>query len=144
MAEIAGKKPVLTRRLRVDPLSQLNDTLAEHYRKKRAHYAIDSKKTYDRALHRIFSDAHEHRNRPAASTFLRQNRARIRQMVAQWTEEHQLTLDEILDEMIVRCRELKLRAVGPRRQLRMNFIVLLTAETVHSLCSPSRRQWFAL
>jgi hypothetical protein len=65
-------------------------------------------------------------------------------MVAQWTEEHQLTLDEILDEMIVRCRELKLRAVGPRRQLRMNFIVLLTAETVHSLCSPSRRQWFAL
>ena len=144
MAEIAGKKPVLTRRLRVDPLSQLNDTLAEHYRKKRAHYAIDSKKTYDRALHRIFSDGPEHRNRPAASTFLRQNRARIRQLVAQWTEEHQLTLDEILDEMIVRCRELKLRAVGPRRQLRMNFTVLLTAETVHSLCSPSRRQWFAL
>jgi hypothetical protein len=65
-------------------------------------------------------------------------------MVAKWTEEHQLTLDEIIDEMIVRCRELKLRAVGPQRQLRTDFTVLLTAETVHSLCSPSRRQWVAL
>ena len=35
---------------------------------------------------------------------------------AKWTEEHQLTLDEIIDEMIVRCRELKLRAVGSQRQ----------------------------
>jgi uncharacterized protein (DUF2461 family) len=135
---------VLTRRLRVDPLSRLTDTLAEHYKKKQAHYSVDSKKTYDRALQRIFSDNPRHRRSPAASTFLRQNRARIRQMVSKWTEEHQLTLDDILDEMIVRCRKLKLRAVGPQRELRMNFTVLLTAETVHSLCSPSRRQWFAL
>src|SRR5215471_9647336 len=46
--------------------------------------------------------------------------------------------------MITRCRELKLRAVGPERQLRMDFIVLLTAKTVYSLCSRSRRQWLAL
>ena len=46
--------------------------------------------------------------------------------------------------MIDRCRELKLRAVGPERKLRMDFTVLLTAKTVHSLYSPSRRQWFAL
>ena len=37
-----------------------------------------------------------------------------------------------------------LRAVGSERQLRMEFIVLLTAKTVHSLYSPSRRQWLAL
>jgi hypothetical protein len=144
MAEIAGQRPVLTHRLRVDPLNTLTRTLAEHYKKKQAHYAVNSKKTYDRALHRIFSDDPRHSRSPAASTFLRQNRARIRQMVAKWTEEHQLTLDEIIDEMIVRCRELKLRAVGPQRQLRTDFTVLLTAETVHSLCSPSRRQWVAL
>jgi hypothetical protein len=144
MAEIAGQRPTLTHRLRVDPLNKLTDTLAEHYRKKQAHYSVNSKKTYDRALHRIFSDDPVHRRSPAASTFLRQNRARIRQMVAKWTEEHQLTLDEIIDEMIVRCRELKLRAVGPQRQLITDFTVLLTAETVHSLCDPARRQWVAL
>ena len=31
MAEIAGQRPMLTHRLRVDPLNQLTDTLAEHY-----------------------------------------------------------------------------------------------------------------
>jgi hypothetical protein len=64
--------------------------------------------------------------------------------VARWTGEYQLTLDSVLDDMIDRCRELKLRAVGPERQLRTDFTVLLTAKTVHSLYSPSRRQWFAL
>ena len=46
--------------------------------------------------------------------------------------------------MIARCRELKLRAPGNQRQLVINFTVLLTAKTVHSLYSPSRREWFAL
>ncbi len=144
MAEVADEKPVLTRRRQVDPLSRLTYTLAEHYERKLAHYAIDSQKTYDRDLQRIFSDDPKHGNSPAASTFLRQNRAKIRQMVSKWTGEYQLTLDAVLDDMIGRCRELKLRAVGSERQLRIDFTVLLTAATVHSLYSPSRRQWIAL
>jgi hypothetical protein len=144
MAEVAKERPALTRRLRVDPLSRLTTTLAEYYEKKRAHYAIDPQKEYDRDLHRIFSGDPRHHGAPAASTFIRRNRARIRQTVSKWTGEYQLTLDAILDDMIGRCRELKLRAVGPESKLRMDFTVLLTAKTVHSLCSPSRRQWFAL
>jgi hypothetical protein len=144
MAEIATEKPQVTRRLRVDPLSRLNQTLAEHYENKRAHYAVDYPKIYDRDLRRIFSDDPRHRRAPAASAFLRRNRARIRQIVSKWTGEYQLTLDAVFDDMIGRCRELKLRAIGSERQLRMEFIVLLTAKTVHSLYSPSRRQWLAL
>jgi Putative zinc-binding metallo-peptidase len=144
MAEIATERPVLTRRLHVDPLSRLTQTLAEHYEKKREHYAIDYPKVYDRDLRRIFSADPRHRRSPAASAFLRRNRARIRQIVSKWTGEYQLTLDAVFDDMIGRCRELKLRAVGSERQLRMEFIVLLTAKTVHSLYSPSRRQWLAL
>jgi hypothetical protein len=144
MAEIATEKPVLTRRLHVDPLSRLTQTLAEHYEKKREHYAIEYPKIYDRDLRRIFSADPRHHRSPAASAFLRRNRARIRQIVSKWTGEYQLTLDAVFDDMIGRCRELKLRAVGSERQLRMEFIVLLTAKTVHSLYSPSRRQWLAL
>jgi hypothetical protein len=144
MAEISAEKPTLTRRLQVDPLRRLTHTLVEHYEKKQALYAVDSQTTYDSDLHRIFSDDPKHRQSLAASTFLRQNRAKIRQMVSKWTGEYQLTLDAVLDEMIIRCRELKLRAVGHERQLKMDFTVLLTAKTVHSLYSPSRRQWFAL
>jgi Putative zinc-binding metallo-peptidase len=144
MAEIAAEKPVLTRRLHVDPLSRLTQTLAEHYEKKREHYAVEYPKIYDRDLRRIFSADPRHHRSPAASAFLRRNRARIRQIVSKWTGEYQLTLDAVFDDMIGRCRELKLRAVGSERQLRMEFIVLLTAKTVHSLYSPSRRQWLAL
>jgi hypothetical protein len=144
MAEIAGTRPMLTRRLHVDPLRRLNQTLAEHYQKKLAHYAVGHPTIYDRDLLRIFSDQARHRRSPAASAFLRHNRAKIRQIVAKWTGEHQLTLDAVFDDMIGRCRELKLRAVGSERQLRMEFIVLLTAKTVHSLYSPTRRQWLAL
>ena len=144
MAEIASEKPMLTKRLRVDPLRQLGVTLAEHYEKKQQRYSVDAPTTYDRELNRMFSASPRHRRSQAASTFLRRNRARIRQMVSKWTGEYQLTLDAVLDDMIDRCRELRLRAVGPERQLTMDFAVLLTAKTVHSLYSPSRRQWIAL
>jgi hypothetical protein len=144
MSEIAGAKPMLTKRLKVDPISQLTTTLADYYKKKQSRYALDVPTTYDRELNRIFSASPRHRRSQAASTFLRRNRARIRQMVSKWTGEYQLTLDAVLDDMIDRCRELRLRAVGPERQLTMDFAVLLTAKTVHSLYSPSRRQWIAL
>ena len=65
-------------------------------------------------------------------------------MVSRWTGEYQLTLDALLDDMIVRCRELNLRAVGPERKLLMEFTVLLTAKTMHALFGPSRRKWIAL
>src|SRR6266545_4875048 len=111
MAEIAGVAPLLTRRERVDPLSQLTQTLAEHYRKKQALYAFATPKTYDRDLQRLFSADPRHRRSPAASLFIRRHRAGIRHLVARWTGEYQLTLDALLDDMIVRCRELNLRAV---------------------------------
>ena len=144
MAEIASAPPLLTRRERVDPLAELNETLAEHYRKKQALYVFDTPKTYDRDLLRLFSSDPRHRRSQAASAFIRHNRARVRQMVARWTGEYQLTLDALLDDMIVRCRELDLRAVGPERKLIMEFTVLLTAKTVHALLGPSRRKWIAL
>ncbi len=144
MGEIVEEKPKLTRKFKVDPLSTLKYTLGEYYDKKQARYAVYYPKTYDKELYRIFSADPKHRRSPPASQFLRHNRTQIRQMVAKWTREHQLTLDTVIDNMIGRCRELKLRAVGPQRQLVMDFTILLTAMAVRSLYNPSRREWFAL
>ena len=115
MAEIATERPLLTHRERVDPLREMTQTLAEHYRKKQALYTFATPKTYDRDLQRLFSADPARRRSMAASTFIRRHRAKIRQLVARWTGENQLTLDALLDDMIVRCRELKLRAVGPEK-----------------------------
>lgn len=144
MREIAGKKPVKTSLKKIEPLRVLSMTLQEHYERKQAAYAVNFPKTYDHDLMRLFASNERHPHAPAASTFLRKNRARIRKAVSRWTGEHQLTLDTLMDEMIGRCRELKLRAVGPERKLRMDFTLLLTAKTVHAIYSHSRRKWFAL
>jgi len=144
MAEIAEERPVLTRRLVVEPLSRLTTTLADYYARKRERYLVAPPTIYDRDLQRIFSGNPRRMSAPAASRFIRQHRAEIRELVSQWTGEYQLALDQVLDAMIARCRALRLRAVGSERALVMNFAVLLTAKTVHALYSRSRRQRFAL
>lgn len=144
MSEIAGKRPLITTRERVDPLGRLSQTLEDHYKKKQAFYAFTPAKTYDRDLSRLFSADPRHQRAKPASVLIRRNRAQIRQLVARWTGENQLTLDAVLDEMISRCRELDLRAVGPEQKLVLDFIVLVTAKTMHAMFGPSRRKWIAL
>ena len=144
MREIAGKRPPIATRERVDTLGRLSQTLEEHYKKKQAFYAFTPPKTYDRDLSRLFSaDPRHHRSQPA-SALIRRHRSQIRQLVSRWTGENQLTLDAVLDEMISRCRELDLRAVGPEQKLVLDFIVLVTAKTMHTMFGPSRRKWIAL
>jgi len=63
-------------------------------------------------------------------------------MVARWTGEYQFTLDQVLNDVIGRCRELKLRAVGSEQRLRTDFAVFLTVQTMHYLYN--RRNWIAL
>lgn len=144
MDEIAGKRPLLTSRERVSPLHELSETLGSHYQKKQAFYAIKPPKTYDRHLYRLFSANPRHRRAQPASVFIRRHRAHLRQLVARWTGEDQLTLDAVLDDMITRCRVHNLRAAGSERKLLTDFTVLLTAETMHALFGPSRRKWIAL
>jgi hypothetical protein len=144
MAEIGAAKPVVSSRAQIDPLRRHRKTLADHYAARRRLYTIQYPSTYDRDLRRLFSDQPEHRHHPAASTFLRSNRRKIRQMVARWTGEYQLTLDHVLGQMMGRCRELRLRAVGSERQLRLDFAVLLTVQTMHALYSQARRSWIPL
>src|ERR1041385_4285206 len=144
MVEIAGKRPSLTHREKVDPLSTLTQTLGDYYKRKRSLYLVDTPRTYDRDLRRLFSADPRHHRCEAASSFIRRNAAPVRELVAKWTGEYQLTFDAVLDDMTQRCRELNLRAVGPERKLIMEFTVLLTAKTMHALFGPSRRRWIAL
>lgn len=144
MTEIKDKRPPALPRAHIDPISRLNQTLAEHYEKKRAQYVIDFPKIYDNDLRRVFSSEPRHAQAPTAASFLRRHRVRLRQLVSKWTGEYQLTLDTVLDDMIGRCRELQLRAPGSERRLFTDFAVILTAQSVHLLDNPSRREWIAL
>ncbi len=144
MAELAGVAPVARNRTVVDPLRKLNRTLFEHYTYRQAVYSVEYPKTYDEDLQRLFSDNPRHSAKPTAAAFLRQHRGDIRRIVSRWTGEYQFSLDQVLTDMIGRCRELKLRVIGDERQLLTDFLVLLTARTMGFLVGQGRRDWIAV
>ncbi|MGQ0650090.1 MAG: putative zinc-binding metallopeptidase [Gemmatimonadaceae bacterium] len=144
MEELALRKPgVVTRRV-VEPIERLRKTLGEHYASRRKKYSVVFPNIYDTDLRRLFSDQPHHRRREAASSFLRRHRSEIRILVAKWTGEYQYTLDQVLGDIIGRCRDLRLRVVGSERQLLTDFSVLLTVKTMHFLYEQGRRAWIAL
>lgn len=133
MREIADEPAKVTTRRYSDPLRTLRKTLREHYRKKRAHYGLDHPNFYDRDLRRLFSDAPEHADCPSASRFISQLRAKLRSSVSFWTGEYQYTIDQVLREMVQRCRELNLRMHRPPEDVERDLLVLLTMQTMNYL-----------
>jgi hypothetical protein len=142
MDEIADLRPPKRSRARPDEVSRLKKTLDEHYRDKRERYSVGYFDGYDRDLCRLFSAAPEHRRRPTAASFLRSHRREIRELVSRWTGEYQFTLDHVLKEMMGRCRELGLRAVGSERKLKLDFAIVLTVHTM--TCLQRRHMWHEL
>jgi len=142
MEELKKAPPLVHSRRQIDPLHTLTRTLREYYAEKQRLYQVSYPDIYDRDLIRLFSADPKHRDYEMASKFLRRNRAAIRRLVSRWTGEYQFTLEQVLNDLIGRCRELKLRAVGSERKLLMDFAVLLTVKTMHFLYS--RKNWIAL
>ena len=139
MRSLRGKKAVVDNAEEVDPLRRLRHTLRRHYRQKRRRQGIEHPKFYDRELRRLFSDAPEFANNMTAAQFLGKIRRHVRRVVADWTGIYQYTIDKVLEDMITRSRELKLRLAVPEEQARYEFTVLLTVQTMNYLHSGRHR-----
>jgi hypothetical protein len=142
MDEIAGKRPPVTTRERSIRCPAQPDAWRALPEKSRRSTPSSRRRLRPRPAPSVLRRSTASRAQPAAS-FIRRHRAQVRQLVAQWTGENQLTLDAVLDDMISRCRELDLRP-PVRTQALVNFTILLTAKTMHALFGPSRRKWIAL
>jgi hypothetical protein len=139
MQSIRGRTPRVVNGAEVDPLTKLRKTLRRHYRNKRRHYGVEHPHFYDRDLRRIFSDAPEFSANITAVQFIARIRRTVRRVVASWTGIYQYTIDQVLEEMISRCRELKLRLAVPEEQARQEFTVLLTVQAMNYLHSGGHR-----
>jgi hypothetical protein len=133
MREIRDQKPPVTTRRLYEPVHQIRRTLREHYRKKRDHYGLDHPGFYDPNLRRLFSDAPEHKGNPTAASFLKRVRRELRTTVARWTGENQYTIDQVLKEISVHCREQRLRLRGAEAQTKQDMLVLLSVQTMNYL-----------
>lgn len=133
MAEIGDEPARVRSRRHVDGLRTNPKTIREHYKWKRWFYGTEHPDFYDRDLKRLFSDAPEHRRRETAVAFLKRVRPQMRERVAHWTGLSQYTIDQVLRDMIGRCRELKLRVHQAERKARMDTTVMLTVQTMNFL-----------
>jgi len=139
MGTLKGVPPRVDNPAEVDPLSGLRRTLRQHYRSKRRHYGIDYPNFYDRDLRRIFSDEPQFSANPTAAQFIGRIRRPVRKVVGRWTGIYQYTIDQVLEDMTARCRELRLRLAVPEDTARQEFTVLLTVQAMNYLHAGGHR-----
>ena len=139
MDEIAEKPQRVRTRQKPWSLPKLRYTLRTHYERRRERFRPGFSDVYDNDLKKIFSSRPSARHNETAAAFLRRHRAEIREQVAEFTGEYQVTIDQVLKEIIGRCKELKLWRAYGEHQTRSDFAVMATAHTV--LLQHRRDQW---
>ncbi|MFK7766583.1 MAG: putative zinc-binding metallopeptidase [Mariniblastus sp.] len=133
MDGLADKPPAVKSRKKVDPAHRNKKTLREHYDERRSRYSIDSPSVFDDDLRKMFPQTPKSRRSKTAAAFLKKNRDVFSQSIAQWTGEYQYNINQVLREMIDRCRVLKLYVDGDETELRQNLSIMLTVHTMNYL-----------
>ncbi len=133
MEEISGRAPVVRRRAKVEPVGELKITLRAHYERKRAHYVLKRPAPFDRDLQRIFVPRKGHEARATAVQFLRRHRRELVHAVAEGTGMHAYAVDQIMAQIIERCRALRLRLSVSQEQTTRKVLVMLTTQAMHGV-----------
>jgi hypothetical protein len=139
MRGLRGKDPLVTSEQEVEPLRSLRHSLAYPYRQRRKHHGVEHPDFYDRDLRKLFSDDPQFSGNLTAAQFIGRIRQPVRRIVASWTGIYQYTIDRVIEAMIRRCQELKLRLAVPADQAANEFTVLLTVQTMNYLHSGRHR-----
>lgn len=142
MGGLAGRKPALRSRRRVEPLAENRKTLRTHYEEKHARFIAAHAELYDRGLRRLFSTTPGRITQETAADFLRRTRPELRRAVSDVSGEHEYTVDQVLQEMIMRCRQLRLYRHQNQRKSEEEAAALLALQTRNYLENGQHR--FAL
>lgn len=134
MASIAGATAPVRGRSQIDPLTKNRKTLRQHYAEKRRHYGIAAPVFYDGDLQRVFCQNPTHgKKRRTAAAFLRRVTPELCRLCAHGTGEPPYMIEQLIQEMVRRCREMKLYIDAPERQVMLDVAVLITVLTVNYL-----------
>jgi len=119
MGELHGQRPANLDRRVVEPLAENTRTLREHYRRKQARYALDTRRSYDRPLLRVFVPREARPRAVAASRFLREMRPQLARLLVRRARMHPYLVNHVMRTAVQRARVLDLRLkAGQRRSKR--------------------------
>ena len=99
----------------IEPLSENTRTLREHYRRKQRRYEVDTRRSYDRPLLRVFGPADEHPRSLPAARFLRDVRPQFHRLLVRRARMHPYLVNHVLRTTIHRARALNLRLRSSQR-----------------------------
>lgn len=108
MGEIRGERPLVDNRDYVEPIAENTRTLAEHYRRKRARYRLDTPDAYDLRLKRIFGNRRKGKRELRASAFVRECRPQLERLLMRRSRLYPYLVHHVLRTVIQRCRDLDL------------------------------------
>lgn len=128
MHELGDQAPRVRTRAHIDPLRSEQGTLRDYYRKKQARYSLHLPGTFDDHLRSVFPSAA--RGRESAASFLRRRRADIRRRVAHVTGRETYLVDQVLDEILPRCRILGLARPQLEQRAFVDACILVTTLAV--------------
>ena len=132
MQDISRKKPMNRCRERVERLRENRKTLREHYEEKRAFYGINIPALYDGELKRLFPQIQDaNGTRRSAAVFLRKLKPEFIQLCARGVGESPYVIAQILQDMIIRCREMKLYVTRPEEELKIEVAVFISLQTMN-------------
>jgi len=133
------QQPIIKSHRQVDSLSKIRKTLRQHYRKRRKHFGLEHSPYYDHDLLRLFSLDRSSPDSFFAADFLQTIRREARKKVAEWTGEYQYLIDRVIKEMVQRCEELSLYVSVSPTQLKWDFMIVLTVQTMNCIHSGRHR-----
>src|SRR5205809_1770379 len=139
LKEIAGTRPRNRVRRKIETLSEIRLTLREHYERKRRKYAFEWPAYLDNDLRRIFSQEPRYRSRQTAASFLRRMGREVETLVGEATGVHGYAIGHVLELMIERAGQLKLRVVGREEQVKRQVMIMLTVQTINLIHSGYQR-----
>lgn len=134
MSSVRNQEPGVRLREKVEPLSQNRKTLREHYEDKRAFYGINIPEVYDGELKRLFPEFPENPGkRKSAAAFLTKILPEISQLCARGIGESSYVIAQILQDMIIRCREMKLYVIRPEEEVKIEVAIFVSMQTLNYL-----------
>ena len=125
MQELRGQRATCLNRDIVEPLSENTRTLREHYRRKQRRYEMDTRRTYDRRLLRVFGTLETNPRGANAGQFLRKVRPQLKRLLVRRARMHPYLVQHVLRTATQRARRMNLRLQHSQRQTKRDLVVML-------------------
>lgn len=134
MASLRNATPPVRKRMRIEPVARLKKTLRAHYQQRRQSYGIVVPELFDADLKRLFADRPANPgSRRKAAALLRRLQPELCRLCARWTGEYPYAIAQIIQEMVLRCRELNLYVDRPEEQVKLDIAIFISVQTLNYL-----------